>query len=1091
MSMPRLKLRDPVDLLPIAPHSPQSITTATTTTTHFTPVMANAALAPENTTTDSRSTTRSTVTEPAATHPSSQPPCTQPITNHSKTIQSAVSHQTGNPHMTNQPQVSDNGRWVSEPIPKKKRLLEASASVEVREMIKTSNQKEDPEDILARVCSAVGIDSDLVENVVDEPPAGHHQSEVFSNTHGVPANIQYLRGVRPPPINIPLGNRLRHPEVRFHHGMHPKYRPTAEGSYTVAEVRHHYHQYQPHPPDPTYTVQHRIPMHPGEPHPYRHFPQYSGRYQLIGSVGPVSPPINRPPMMRARAPSEPGNHRLSLPHGSPAVLHSTDLRPYPSPALHHSPPGAPTFHHDTRFASPDMHHAHPRHKEVPYGIPPRTLHNTPGAPPQSPEQSSVTVASRPSPQQVSDRPNLQSHIEHQKHGTIREMYIPANSVNIHHSQGALYSVNAHPSPGQYRPMHPQLPEGYPKHPFETCPEAVRDVAWHGQTSQAPIMSTHASPERFRATVPIRPLYTPEQLKSCDPSWGVKRPSDSLDKPPERIQGRRLMEPPKPCVELIPIGPPLDAKETKSRDSPINISQRQADVIDLRRQSLEANISQHIRPLKSSHSGQERTAQWQNHVAQAPQATSLQDSHHHNPSTENPEVSSRNNHPFFRRCLSLEPPLNYQLPRVPSRKDELVTGTLRGQGHSRSKSDTAVLHDKTYNNNNYEASKKSNDCKYDTCKPMATLDNGDKQTALPANEQQVTQNKPNVSEEKTNQNTKHNSQLEGSSESHHSAESKKTEVKICHVGPGQLHRLHSSRYVNLQRPASEPPLRPQSMTNNTVSNKRPASVPGAGQLHYESTTTRCQNSLPHHTISQDKSLTQTPNDTFKDEAFMGRLKLVLNDLLSVPEALKLQQASCSPEQQLASVIRRGGAQPSQDPNPHQRLREDFLTVVKLCLPSALLQDWGWESCTPDQILNQLIKVAHNGEEGTNGGERSTSDSPLHHDEVLEDEVFSPAVCDKTLPPILPPQDFVSHGLNTSITPPTACTTATPSNASVTHPAPAHTIPAPTRRAISPRCTDSDSNVATKHTDSRENLQKQSSPSPEESLPSPHIAAKRPG
>ncbi|XP_045585537.2 uncharacterized protein [Procambarus clarkii] len=1045
-----------------------------------TPAMANATPVEDNSTLKSRPSTQCAATESATEPAASHPHTIQPQTNPPPTIQSPTtqtetsqlvtnssprnhpippqsshtetSHLATNPPPTHypapsQPLVTENGRRDIEPITKKRRLLEATESAEVHEITKPAKQED--VDILARVCSAVGIDSDLVVSVVDDPPPSH-QSATVSSPLTTPAQQQYLR-VRPSSLGIPLGHRLRRPEFRVYPGMYPVYRSVPDGSYAVAEVRHPYHQYQPRPHDPAYPAQHHMHIPPGEPQPYRHYPQYPGKYHLI----------SRPPMLRPGAPPGPADHRLTLPRSSPGHPDTTDLRSYPPPTLHRSPSEAPVLVHDPRLTVPDMHHSRPRHQDVPYGIP-TALRDSPGMPPPPSEQPAGTLASLSYVRQVPGRPDLQSRIEHQNNASLREVYIPVNSSNMHHAPGSVYSVNNHQPSSQYRHMHPRAPEAYPKHSYDPRSESVMNTLWHKPRSPqtAAIMSSHASPDRFRTAIPVRSPYTPEQLKNYDSPWSLKRPADGLDKPPERIQTRRVMEPPKPCVELIPLGPPPEARKSINSFSTSTMRQ-EAAVIDPHRQKMESNISHHVQPPSLSprentyasvnHSEnlapQGHPVQWRTHVVR-PESLNAS---HHQASTISPQVPASQDHPPFRRCLSSEPSFNHQPPGA-AWKEAALAKPQRGQGHSRSKSDTAIPQTRAYNN--YELSKRTIDCMYDACKSISSIDNTDKRsTSLLTHCQQIIHNESSMDnvntsagqvstwnsdksvEKVANSVDSHedNKQTaprgEEITESHHIITESGGTLEDGHVvGPGQLHSLHSSRHVNHHRPASEPPLRLPSVTNNAASaSKRPASLPGAGQQHHcMLTSIKLQNNLPSLTSHQNKSFVETPSDTHTDEVFMGRLRLVLNDLLSVPEASKLQQGSCSPEQQLVYVLKRGGARPSEDPNPQQRLREDFMAVVKLCLPPDLLQDWGWKSCTPDQILDQLIKVATNGltvsgkeggtnsgltvsgEEGANGRVRSSPDSPLNHEvEALDDDVFCPATCAAAPPP---PSLFTKrHGL----------------------------------------------------------------------------------
>ncbi|XP_042240801.1 mucin-6-like isoform X2 [Homarus americanus] len=988
----------PTSSHPTLPHpTPPHLTSNHPTSTH--PTITHPAPRP---TSNHLTSTHPTSTHPTHPHPTPNHPKSTYLTPsypspaHAASTQSTTTQPVTSQLTGSHPSVTESGRRESEPIPKKRRLLEATESAETHNMTKTGSQQEDSEDILARVCSAVGIDSDLVESVVDDPPL-NHQSEVVSSPHGAPYSLQYLRGVRPPHPGMPFAHRLRRPELRLHHGMHPSYRPAPDDSYAVAEVRHYYHQYTPRPHDPAYQVSHRVAIHPGEPHHYRHFPHYPNRYHYVGPVGSVSPPITRPPILLPGPPSRPTGHHVPLPHGSPnGVHHQADLRTYPPPALHHSPPGPPVLHHNPRLvppdgrapphALPDVHHTRSGHTEIPYRIP-TSLHDSPTVPSPSSEQSAGVVTSRPFTSQVSVRPDLPGRLNQRQHAGIRQVYIPANSVNVHHHEDSLYHHHGH---GQYRHVHPQGSN-------DSRPNPAKNVVWHEPTSlQVPIIPSPVSPEdRLGTSAPVRSPYPPEQLKSYEQIWGVKRLSGGLGESPESIQTRRLIEPPKPCVELIPIGPSVDTREKKSVESSSNVTQKQHSVVsDSRQQRMEKNSSQHTRPHTVSpreksiigddqqglSASEGQFIHWQNLATSVTEAASRHDSCRQRQSTGNPELPlSQDYPPSFRRCLSLDTSPHRPLPSTSTEGESSISGTQKGRGHSRSKSDTSVTPSKSYNNSDESAERSDDLSNTRTCpsdisdteiqSPSSQKDNqrtsqnqsktdsaktGERQTLT--QEDDITLEKAIYSAEQSGD-VKQNTHRDGGSEgSCHSTMSEKADTHS--VGPGQLHHLHSSRYVNHHRPASEPPLQLVSTVCNAVS--RPASLPGANQnIQSGSTNIKCQNSRAYSMSQHDKYLIQTKSDN--DETFMERLKLVLNDLVSVPEASKLQQLSQSPEQLLTSVVKRGGAHPSKDPNPKQRLREDFKTVVKMCLPAYLLQDWGWNSCTPDQILDQLIKVTHNDNE----------------------------------------------------------------------------------------------------------------------------------
>lgn len=462
--------------------------------------------------------------------------------------------------------------------------------------------------------------------------------------------------------------------------------------------------------------------------------------------------------------------------------------------------------------------------------------------------------------------------------------------------------------------------------------------------------------------------------------------------------RRTMEPPKPCVELIPIGPPRDTRERKSVGEDLHnsgcVMQKQSVAApDCRQQEIKTSSSQHTqlpertfinadqKVLMAAHG---HSAHRQTLAAYVAQPASLPDNQSRLPmtSTANPELLFlTKDHPgVFRRLLSSDPSFDQNSSNVSSRGETPATGTQKAHRYNRSNSEPTNTHSRTFGDKS-ETNERKTDSRFSTHKRISNVDDTKRHTTSPQTRSEERVPQIEIDHIKTNEgriftldsditverivnsknrigDLKHNAQPgERSQKTHHRADLEKTETEARGLGLGQLHILHSN--VNHHRPASEPPLGLLTATSNAVSSsKRPASLPSAGQ--HNPTTMRCQNGLANLILQhQDNTFKENPSETENDKVFMERLKLVLNDLLSVPEATKLQQLSCSTEQLLASVVQRGGATPSKEMSSRKRLREDFKTVVKLCLPATLLKYWGWDLCTPDQILDQLIKVTHNG------------------------------------------------------------------------------------------------------------------------------------
>lgn len=477
-----------------------------------------------------------------------------------------------------------------------------------------------------------------------------------------------------------------------------------------------------------------------------------------------------------------------------------------------------------------------------------------------------------------------------------------------HLREVYVPVHALPG-GSYPHMRPRVPEGFTRFTYDLRVDPGRELG-----PRKMMVSSHFTPG---STLPPRPVYSPDRHRATDPAWRPPVVGEGALRPP-----RRIIEPLSPCVELIPIGP--------CRTSAASLSTAE------RRHESDPNSPPSVTPLTGPKS-----------------------------QTEGPE-GRRQSEPVL-TVKPLRPPLtqrsfSFDIPRgapapaalsVDARRssDPVVANvSLSAQvdecGHVSEKEDSMT--GKAFEENTRPSSTNS-----DVTIEKVVLVNPGVGEVLPHTEQSVHYGNASEVAPRTGQPAACNGRHEVGPREGQPLFWNEGDVNpstgqsvICSeaskVAPHTVQRTDVSDApvpnLNTCRPASEPPL--GSMPPQ-ITMKRPASLPAP-------------NVAPQACSGSDDSV---PSE---DAVFMERLQLVLSDLLSVPEANQLQELSCSPARLLSTLVRRCGVQPSTNPNLQKRLREDFKTMVQLCMPPTLIQDFGWKSCTSEQILTQLLRLSHNGE-----------------------------------------------------------------------------------------------------------------------------------
>ncbi|XP_045116528.1 proline-rich protein 36-like isoform X2 [Portunus trituberculatus] len=544
----------------------------------------------------------------------------------------------------------------------------------------------------------------------------------------------------------------------------------------------------------------------GPPPQYR--PVYPpGPYQRLPP--PPSQAIARLPLVR------PSDRHLPPRHVSPSVP-----RHFRPPPLHTSPPGPPPLRQ-----THGVHHvfAAPSHRPLPGSSPESPTHLYPGPPVPRPEL---------------------------KDSHLREVYVPVLSL----------------PGGPYANLHPRIPEGFTRVPFDPRAAPRREGAPHQMV--------------VTSRLPPRPVYTSERLPGTEPALRPQPTGDDSWRPT-----RRVIEPPPPCVELIPLGPLRSSTATTSLSEDGRVS-------GLDNKPSGSSPPPEPRPQQVGVECRRQSAPAQNDQCSRPS--------------------------LAQRSLSSGTPLGDTVKAAPLVEALQVDGRVVTN---------IITGDRVYKGRHvpFKRIKKTTKSSEEETRPSSSNNDAtvEKEVCIDRDGGVVTPQ----------------SGLPAACDDTDS---------------------HLSQPTRTSRPASEPP--PVTMAP-PVTGRRPASVPAAG-----TTSVPCPR-----------------GEILEDAAFTERLQLVLNDLVSVPGATQLQELSRSPARLLSTVLRRWGVQPSTHPDLQKRLREDFKTMVKLCMPPTLLQDFGWESCTSEEILTQLIQLSQNGD--LERPSSMTSSIPL--DETLDDDVFSPS------------------------------------------------------------------------------------------------------
>ncbi|XP_063606196.1 nascent polypeptide-associated complex subunit alpha, muscle-specific form-like [Penaeus indicus] len=952
MSFSRLKLRDPRELLAQPSDSSASV--------H---AMADAATTPATPTTPSTSVDQPPALQsPVAQSAPAQPPATElhpapPAARAPLPPQSPPGPPEAQPDA---PPSATSERRDAEPVPKKRRLLEASEAADAQEPSAPAKPLSDPQDILAKACFAVGIDSDFAESVVEDPlPPPQQGSQLPPQPHA--EGVHYVQGLRPPYPGVPADVRLRQPEVRLHPGMpHPA---AVNGSYPIAEARVQYHQFPPRFHEPPFPLPRRVPVHADPRHCHPGPPQ--PRYQYVAYPRGVPPPRTILVSERVPPPHHPVMHhdpRLPRP---PAGQH--DPRAPPPAAMHHAPrhPSPPALQHDPRLPPPDYRHAprvvpEARHmapgQEVRYRVP-INHHEVAIVAPVGPAPFVPADGSRPGP----PRPKLERPHPY-------EMYTPPPG-SAHSPKEAPYapvSPHAHPGNPHYGP--PRVVDRYNKHPYGRAEMSRESGPWHEQATPPPQHSPEARP---RPPEPVRSPYASPQ----EGSWAAKRYPDGQDKAGEFIPPQRLREP-KPCVELIPLRLPANQeKERKigSEANPVPSSPGPPQKHQAATPISPATVTPVTRKASEKGAPAEKYARINN-----PDDDEIQEASQGNGGLQFPSGLTVTE-------AAAPPPAHHNAAaKRENSKDVFVYPEKSDESAKRlySDSDKAGI-----TQAHAELRKTSEDSTELNSKPPEPQENSKENAPKSAPASELTGNKDETLDMKQDRVAASKRQAENGGPHPEKEErlhqrSLPSDLRVL----DQYNSLYSSYYVSQGRSASEPPPGAVGPSASLTSAMRPASLPAATQITVSNPPPNRNLAPPDNLEMNGRAKIPTEDNHDNDEVFVERLRFVLDDLVSVPEAT-LPKATRSPQQVLAYLVRQGGAKPSEHPCLRERLREDFLTMVKRYMPGSTIADWGWDSCSPEQILDQLIKVSTGGNEGLNGGARSSSTASAMQDDPLEDDVFT--------------------------------------------------------------------------------------------------------
>lgn len=604
-------------------------------------------------------------------------------------------------------------------------------------------------------------------------------------------------------------------------------------------------------------------------HPY----PYLRPHELIPHQGP--PPHYRsfPPRHFLRPPLPPSQAINRLPIVRPQdplpPQHGSSGVPrhFRPPPLHTSPPGTPS----------EVHHvlAAPSH---------------PGLPGPNSDISSRFYSGGPLARHELKGP-LPPH--------LREVYVPIHAI-----------------PGtSYPHLRPRLPEGLTRFTYDSRGDHGRELG-----PRKVVVASHFA---SAGSLPPRPIYSPEHHRGTDPTWRPQTVGEGTVRPQ-----RRIIEPPSPSVELIPIGPcrtsPASPPTAEGRheSDPSNYpagnslagSKSQTEGPEGHQQSTSVLTVKPLRPPLAQRSFSSDIPQ--GHPAPAPLSVEAR----------------RSSDPVVANVTT-------------SAQVDDECGDVSGKGD--------LMTEKTCEENTRPSSTNS-----DITIEKVVLVNPRSSKVSSHIEQSVHYGNPVEVVPCTGQATacyggREVESRQGQHPPRRAAgdlEPNKEDPIFCgeavKVVPRTVQQILCSdgsdapmSNLNTCRPASEPPSGSMPLQ---LTERRPASLPAPGKEVAQPCT------------GNDDSMSS------EDAIFMERLQLVLTDLLSVPEATQLQELSYSPARLLSTLVRRCGVQPSTNLNLQKRLREDFKTMVQLCMPPALIQDFGWKSCTSEQILTQLLLLSHNGE-----------------------------------------------------------------------------------------------------------------------------------
>ncbi|KAL7641895.1 UNVERIFIED_CONTAM: hypothetical protein RMT77_007769 [Armadillidium vulgare] len=96
-------------------------------------------------------------------------------------------------------------------------------------------------------------------------------------------------------------------------------------------------------------------------------------------------------------------------------------------------------------------------------------------------------------------------------------------------------------------------------------------------------------------------------------------------------------------------------------------------------------------------------------------------------------------------------------------------------------------------------------------------------------------------------------------------------------------------------------------------------------------------------------------------FKQKLMPVIDHLLSIPEAANLRPLRNNPDELLDHLVKLWGGKGANSTalDCHQRMKENFASVVRFLFKPHLLALWGWDKAPPEQILDELLNTSEQG------------------------------------------------------------------------------------------------------------------------------------